>query len=171
MATIGRQDRAMKMKSAAKKTAQATFELEPLGGYSLEESANFIGAWHEAPSEGCKSGGHLHLAFLTDRTWKPVGVCLTQNAAGTVGGEIYGDADAAVVKRQVARILSLDVDGRGWPEVGRRDPVIARLQQMFAGFRPVNWSDAYEATAWCLISTRITMLQGQVIKDRMSREL
>jgi DNA-3-methyladenine glycosylase II len=153
------------------KTADATFELEPLGDYSLEESANFIGAWHEAPSEGGKSGGHLHVAFLTDRTWQPVGVCLTQKAAGTVVGEIYGTSDPEVVKRQVARILSLDVDGRAWPEVGRRDPVIARLQQMFAGFRPVNWSDAYEAAAWCLISTRITMRQGQDIKDRMSREL
>ena len=42
---------------------------------------------------------------------------------------------------------------------------------MFPGFRPVNWSNAYEATAWCLISSRISMRQGQGVKDRMSREL
>jgi DNA-3-methyladenine glycosylase II len=42
---------------------------------------------------------------------------------------------------------------------------------MFPGFRPVNWSDAYEAAAWCVISTRISMRQGQGIKERMSREL
>jgi DNA-3-methyladenine glycosylase II len=75
------------------------------------------------------------------------------------------------VRNQTARILSLDVDGRQWPEVALRDRVVARLQQMFPGFRPVNWSNAYEATAWCLISTRISMRQGQGIKERMSREL
>src|ERR1700680_4440151 len=153
------------------KTAAKTFEIQPLGADSLECSANFIGAWHQAPSEGGIVEGHLHLAFLTDGDWEPVGVCLTQDAAGTIRGTVYGDADTDSVERQVGRILSLDVDGRGWPEVGIRDPVVARLQHMFGGFRPVNWSNAYEAAAWCLISSRITMRQGQGIKDRMSREL
>jgi DNA-3-methyladenine glycosylase II len=75
------------------------------------------------------------------------------------------------VEHQTARILSLDVDGRAWPEVGRRDPVVGRLQRMFPGFRPVNWSNAYEATAWCLISSRISMRQGQSVKERMCRDL
>jgi DNA-3-methyladenine glycosylase II len=89
-----------------------------------------------------------------------------------VRGEVYGDgsATAAEVQTKVARILSLDVDGSGWHEVGLRDPVVGRLQRMFPGFRPVNWSDAYEAAAWCLISTRISMRQGQGVKDRLSRE-
>jgi DNA-3-methyladenine glycosylase II len=84
---------------------------------------------------------------------------------------VYGVVPLDRVKRQVARILSLDVDGRGWPAVGKRDPVVARLQQMFPGFRPVNWSNAYEAAAWSLISTRIAMRQAQGVKDRISREL
>jgi DNA-3-methyladenine glycosylase II len=147
------------------------FEIEPLGGYSLEESANFIGAWHKAPSDGGDAEGHLHLAFLTDTDWTPVGICLRQNSAGRILGTMYGDAPTATVVKQVERILSLDVDGRGWPEVGRRDPVVARLQRMFPGFRPVNWSNAYEAAAWCIISSRISMRQGQGVKERMSREL
>jgi DNA-3-methyladenine glycosylase II len=153
------------------KTAAETFEIQPVGDYSLEESANFIGAWHQAPGEGGTTQGHLHLAFLTDGDWKPVGVCLTQNAPGHVRGTVYGDAEIDLVERQVKRILSLDVDGRGWPEVGKRDRVVAGLQRRFGGFRPVNWSNAYEAAAWCLVSSRITMRQGQAIKDRMSREL
>jgi DNA-3-methyladenine glycosylase II len=153
------------------KKAVRNFEIEPLGDYSLEESADFIGAWHQAPAEGRTTEGHLHLAFLTDVDWKPVGVCLTQNAVGDVRGTVYGDVEVESVKRQVTRILSLDVDGRGWAGVGDRDPVVAGLQRMFAGFRPVNWSNLYEAAAWCLISSRITMRQGQAIKDRMSREL
>jgi DNA-3-methyladenine glycosylase II len=100
-----------------------------------------------------------------------VGLCLTQAPTGIVSAKVYGDVVGDALKRQVARILSLDVDGRGWPAVGARDPVVARLQHMFPGFRPVNWSNAYEAAAWSLISTRISMRQGQGVKDRMSREL
>ncbi|MGA7911324.1 MAG: DNA-3-methyladenine glycosylase 2 family protein [Candidatus Dormiibacterota bacterium] len=148
-----------------------TFDIEPLGGYSLEESAGFIDAWHEAPSEGGTSQGHLHLAFLADGDWRLAGVCLTQDRNGVVHGAAYGDAPVDRVHQQIARILSLDVDGRLWPEVAARDPVVARLQAMYPGFRPVNWSNAYEAAAWCLISSRITMRQGQGIKERMSREL
>ena len=98
-------------------------------------------------------------------------MCLTQDASGEVRGTVYGEAPAEVVRHQTARILSLDVDGTAWPDVGGRDPVVGRLQRMFPGFRPVNWSNAYEATAWCLISTRISMRQGQGIKERMCREL
>ncbi len=149
----------------------ATFVIDPIGEYSLAESARFIGAWHEAPADGRSDAGHLHLAFLTDRGWKPVGVCLMQEAGGRVLADLYGDSDPAEVRAQVERILSLDVDGKGWPEVGRRDPVVGRLQKRYPGFRPVNWSDAYEAAAWCILSTRIAMRQAQGVKDRLCREL
>src|SRR5262249_55992196 len=120
-------------------------ELEPLGEYSLRESARFIDAWHEAPSDGDPTAGHLHLGFLTDRTWTPAGVCLRQSKDGRVHGDVYGNAAADAVRAQTARILSLDVDGRAWPEVAVRDPVVARLQQTFPGFRPGNCPDAYHA--------------------------
>jgi hypothetical protein len=42
-----------------------------------------------------------------------------------------GDLDAAA--GQVCRFLALDVDGRGWPQVGRRDPVIAAAQARCRG--------------------------------------
>ena len=153
-------------------TPPASFEIEPQGEYSLEESASFIDAWHKAPADGpAGGGGHLHLAFLTDSGWEPVGLCLTQAASGTVHADVYGSGETMRIKDQAARILSLDVDGRGWPEVGRRDPVAGRLQNTFPGFRPVNWSNAYEAAAWCILSARIAMRQAQGVKDRMSREL
>jgi DNA-3-methyladenine glycosylase II len=147
-----------------------SFEIEPLGPFSLEEAGEFIGAWHRAPADGGAEGGHLHLAFLTDTGWTPVGVCLTQDPEGHVHGDVYGSAPVADVRAQVGRILSLDVDGRGWPDAGYRDPVVGRLQKRFPGFRPVNWSNAYEAAAWCIISTRVSMRQGQGVKDRLSRE-
>ena len=151
--------------------AAHAFDLTPIGDYSLEESAKFIDAWHHAPSDGSSVTGHLHLAFLTDVEWQPVGVCLTQPSADVIRGTFYGGVEVDGVKRQTARILSLDVDGRDWPAVARRDPVVARLQKLFPGFRPVNWSNAYEAAAWSLLSSRIAMRQAQGVKDRMSREL
>ena len=151
--------------------AKPAFEISPLGEFSLRASAEFIGAWHEAPSEGSPGGGHLHLAFLTDTGFEPVGVCLRQSADARVHGEVYGAPSVGGVRAKVARILSLDVDGSGWPEVGLRDPVVGRLQRLFPGFRPVNWPDAYEAAAWCVISARISMRQGQGVKDRLSREV
>src|SRR6202011_4636766 len=101
----------------------------------------------------------------------PVGVCVSQSESGAVRCDVYGTADVSAVERQVARILSLDVDGRGWPDVARRDRVVETLQRRFPGFRPVNWSNAYEAAAWCVMSTRINMRQAQGVKDRMCREL
>jgi DNA-3-methyladenine glycosylase II len=153
------------------KAERDSFEIVPRGDFSLQQGANFIGAWHPAPSEGGEPEGHLHLAFLTDGDWTPVGVCLKQDATGRVLGTIHGDRAISAVVKQVERILSLDIDGTGWPEVARRDPVVAKLQQMFPGFRPVNWSSAYEAAAWCIISSRISMRQGEGVKERMSREL
>lgn len=152
-------------------TARGTFEIEPQGPYSLAEAGGFIGAWHETPAEGEAPPGHLHLAFLTDRDFEPVGVCLKPDSAAGVTGEVHGPAGPPEVRAKVARILSLDVDGREWPAVGERDAVVGRLQRRFPGFRPVNWSDAYEAAAWCLISTRVNMRQAQSTKDRMNREL
>src|SRR5205814_10131458 len=91
--------------------ASRTFDLEPLGDYSLRESAGFIDAWHEAPSDGDATAGHLHLAFLTDDAWAAAGVCLRQDAEGRISGDVYGDAPQEAVRAQTARILSLDVDG------------------------------------------------------------
>ncbi len=151
-------------------TTVATFEIRPRGPFALEQSADFIGGWVKPTAEGAGAAGHLHLAFLLDTTWEPVGVCL-QERNGAVHGEIYGGAPARAVAAQVARILSLDVDARDWPAAGAQDPVVAALQARFPGFRPVLFPDAYEAAAWCLISSRITMRQAAAVKDRLTREL
>jgi DNA-3-methyladenine glycosylase II len=152
-------------------TPTRTFEIQPLGPYSLEESAGFIGGWVPPSEEGQAGQGHLHLAFRSDDNGHAIGVCLRQSRDSRVLGEVFGQAHAGAVRAQVARILSLDVDAREWPEVGRRDPVVAMLQEMFPGFRPVLWSNAYEAAAWCLISARVPMRQSAQVKDRLCREL
>jgi 3-methyladenine DNA glycosylase/8-oxoguanine DNA glycosylase len=76
-----------------------------------------------------------------------------------------------VVHSQVARILSLDIDGRDWPRVGKRDLVMGRLQARYPGLQTVCFCSPYEAAAWALISHRIRITQAARIKARLAEEL
>ncbi len=76
-----------------------------------------------------------------------------------------------MVRCQVARILSLDADGSGFPRVGERDPVVGRLQVRYPGLRPVCFYSPYEAAAWAIIGNRIRIAQAARVKASMAREL
>ena len=148
------------------------FELVPLGPFSLGASAAFLEGWSPAGYRAAEAG-HLHLAFVPDGEETAGGVCLRQpdDPDGTVAGEVFGDADPEAVRDQVARVLSLDVDGGGFPGVGRRDPVVGGLQARWPGLRPVGFCSPYEAAAWALIGHRIQMVQAARIKQRMAEAL
>lgn len=88
-----------------------------------------------------------------------------------VAGEVFGPVNADWVGSEVERILSLDVDGSGFPAVGERDPAIGRLQWRFEGLRPVLFLSPYEAGAWALISHRLRIVQAAGIKVRLAEEL
>jgi DNA-3-methyladenine glycosylase II len=108
-------------------------------------------------------------------SWLTAGVRVTQDPPG-VTGEIVSPAApgpelAAAIRAQVARILSLDVDGSGFPAVGERDPVVAGLQRRYPGLRPVGFWSPYEAAAWAVIGQRIRIRQAAAIKARMAEEL
>jgi DNA-3-methyladenine glycosylase II len=145
------------------------FELVPKGPFSLAAAKAFLEGF--APAAHLAAGdGHLHLAFVPDGEEAAAGVCLRQ-PDGVVVGEVFGEADPEAVPDQVARILSLDVDGSGFPEVGRRDPVVGGLQARWPGLRPVGFCSPYEAAAWALIAHRIRIVQAARIKARMAAEL
>ena len=96
---------------------------------------------------------------------------LIRSEDDAITGDVYGEADPEVVKHQVARILSLEVDGTGFPEVGERDPVVGSLQERYPGLRPVCFYSPYEAAAWAIIGNRIRIVQAARIKNRMAEEL
>lgn len=149
--------------------AEGRFELHPAGPYSLDASVRFLEGFAPASYEG-NEAGHLHMAFIADGGEEAVGVCV-RSEGEMILGEVFGEADCEVVRRQVARILSLDVDGSGFPEVGERDPVVGRLQARYPGLRPVCFYSPYEAAAWALIGHRIRIVQAAGIKVRMARLL
>jgi DNA-3-methyladenine glycosylase II len=145
-----------------------SFTLEPLGPFSLEAAARFWGGFTPAGHSGLSPDGHLHLAFPVEGTWETVGVCLRQPHS-TVVAEVFGGVGIETVRQQTARVLSLDVDGRGLADVASRDPVAAQLLEQFLGLRPVCFYSPYEAGVWAIISHRIQMRQASAIKARLAQ--
>lgn len=146
-----------------------TFDLTPRGPFSLDEARRFLGGF--AVAIGCAPGpgGRVELAFPLERTWEPVGASLYERD-GRLLVDAYG-SDPEAVAEQTARIFSLDVDATDFPEVGRRDPVVAALQRRYPGLRPVLFFSPYEAAVWALLSQRTQMLQAERIKRRMAETL
>jgi DNA-3-methyladenine glycosylase II len=155
-----------------------TFRLVPRGPFSLAASIRFLEGFTPAAYAG-SADSELELAFPVEGSWETAGVRVRQDAgdaAGEVTAEIVspdkpGPDLVAAVHRQVERILSLDVDGSGFPAVGERDPVVGELQRRYPGLRPVGFWSPYEAAAWTIIGHRIRITQAAAIKTRMAEQL
>lgn len=148
------------------------FELSPVGPYSISASARFLEGFAPAHYEG---GGpeHLRFAFVADcldRGERVAGAYVYAEAEKVVV-ETYGEAVPETVRDQVERVLSLDVDGSGFPAVGKRDPVVGELQERYPGLRPVCFYSQYEAAAWAIIGNRVRIVQAARVKARMAEEL
>ena len=133
------------------------FTIIPVGEFSLAESAMFgFGQRMRPAGVGAREprfDGVMRLAFCLDGFRGQVGVELRQDERG-VHALVHGPGELDVIERQVARVLSLDRDARGFTEVGRRDPVIGVLQRAAAGLRPPLFYSPYEATVWSVLSAR-----------------
>jgi DNA-3-methyladenine glycosylase II len=154
----------------AQSTLKQQFEIAPRGPFSLAASTAFLSSFAPAAHKAAGAANHLHFAFVADGSEQSVGVCLRQEN-GRVIGEVYGEADKNVVRKQVARILSIDIDGSDFPTVGEHDPVVGKLQARYPGLRPVCFYSPYEAGAWILISHRIRITQAARLKARMAQVL
>ncbi|MEU6443259.1 DNA-3-methyladenine glycosylase 2 family protein [Streptomyces sp. NPDC047046] len=147
-----------------------TFSLTPKGPFALSAALRFLADFTPAayPPE---DDGVLRLAFPADDGLHVVGCAVRQPGdAGDVRVEWSSDgADPAAVRAQVARILSLDVDGSGFPAVGRADSQVGRLQAEFPGLRPVCFYSPYEAAAWTVIGNRLRMTRAAAVKDGLAR--
>ncbi len=143
------------------------FTLDPYGPFSLRAAARFWGGFTPGGHAGLDQHEHLHMAFAVEGKWATTGVCVRE-VDGQIVGRVSGDVEPAVVRQHIARILSLDVDGRAFPAIGRRDRVAADLQGRFPGLRPVCFYSAYEAAVWAIISQRMQMRQAAAIKARLS---
>jgi DNA-3-methyladenine glycosylase II len=152
-----------------------TFTLVPRGPFSLAASIGFLEGFTPASYSGAPDGP-LELAFPVEGSWRTVGVRVRQDDGGAVAAEIVSPGEPgpdlmAEVRPQVERILSLDVDGSGFPAVGERDPVVGELQRKYPGLRPVGFWSPYEAAAWTIIGHRIRITQAAAVKARIAERL
>jgi len=107
--------------------AEHVAEFEVLGPWSLQTSRRFWEGFTPAALPGEPAGPGLRTVFCAEGDWRRAAAEVTQagDAARVV---LAGDGDLDAAAGQVCRFLALDVDGRGWPQVGRQDPVIAAAQ-------------------------------------------
>src|ERR1043166_8013338 len=106
-----------------------TFTLVPRGPFSLAASIRFLEGFTPA-SHSSAPDEMLELAFPAEGSWRTVGVRVSQ-AGDKVDAEGVSPARpgadlVAEVRPQVERILSLDVDGSGFPAVGGLAPVLGQ---------------------------------------------
>ncbi len=146
------------------------YMLAPRGPFSLHSAISFLEGFAPAMHDRGGEVGHLHLAFVPDGERRAAGACV-RSRDGELAVEVSGAAEPGAAARQVERILSLDVDGSAFPDVGERDPAIGRLQSRHPGLRPVSFPSPFEAGAWFVISQRIRSAQGVALKARISAEL
>ena len=138
--------------------------LTPRGPFDLRQAIGF----GFGPTQA--GGGEvLRLAFAADGTGAPVGAELRQpERDGPVIALAQGEAEPAAVAAQLARILSLDADGKAWAARGAGEPVLGGLQARFAGLRPVLFHSPYEAACWAVISARWGRAQAARASDAIA---
>jgi 3-methyladenine DNA glycosylase/8-oxoguanine DNA glycosylase len=161
-----------------------TVQLPVRGPFDLSASTLFLeGFAPSARPDAAAEPGTLRLAFPAGPSWRPAGVLVRQQGpGGAVSAEISGPATEPDTRRDTGpgtaaaaadttRILSLDVDGSGFADVGERDPVIGALQRRYAGLRPVLFHSPYEAGCWTVIGHRIRIAQAAAIKQRIAEQI
>jgi DNA-3-methyladenine glycosylase II len=137
--------------------------IAPLGSFNLRESVEFGFGQRDAE----RFDGVMRLAFVLDDLSSQVCAAVRQRG-DSVRVEYDGTSDGDAVRRQVARVLSLDHDGRDFDAVGRRDPVIGRLQGVAPGLRPPLFYSPYEAAVWAVLSARRPARQMAEVRRRLS---
>src|ERR1700731_1691885 len=147
------------------KSPPRRFEVVPQGPFDLETEAGRFGGWP-------RLGDGIVVAFPIEG-WNSSAAVVMRQRGDTITGDVHGagEADAEPAWQQALATVSLDVDGAGFVEVGRRDQVIGRLQVEYHNLRPVLFHSPYEAACAFIIGHRITILQTRRIRQRLAEEV
>ena len=147
--------------------ATATLTLRYRGPFSLAASVEFLEGFAPAGAAPQSDEQGLRLAFPVEGEWETAGV-LVSHVGQEVRAHVTGEADPVAVEAQLARLLSIDVDGSGFTTVGQRDGVIGDLQRRHPGLRPLGFWSAYESACWAVLSHRVRMTQAASVKQRLA---
>lgn len=154
------------MHSTANASPQ-TLALPKPHGFSLQAAADFYAGFVPGSGMAVAATDRLTLAFRLDHSFEAVAVQLRETGDSVIA-DVVGTRDAERVTKQVARMLGLEADGEGWLEIGRRDPIVGKLQREFPGFFTAAKSSPYDAAAWGVISPRMSMRAAAKLKLEIS---
>lgn len=143
---------------------QTQIDVEVLGPWSLTTSRVFWEGFTPSALPDQVPGPGLRTVFLVEADWSRAEAEVTRTG-GTAHISVRGPGNLTAAAVQVSRFLSLDVDGRAWPDVADRDPVIADAQARLPGLRPCGFHSPYEAAAWAVLSQRVRMTQARTLRD------
>jgi DNA-3-methyladenine glycosylase II len=154
---------------AARTTPSRRFEIAAQGPFDFSESARFWQGFTLANAGEGTGEEKIDLAFVPPGAEQAIGARVT-GVPGGIAVEIYGEAPESI-EADLARIFSLDVDGRGFESLAERDPELEPLLESFNFARPVLFPTPFEAACWSVISQRVRMTQAAKVKANMEREL
>jgi DNA-3-methyladenine glycosylase II len=149
-----------------------SIDLPVTGTFDLHQSIDFGFGQRRAGVDDV-----MRLAFCLDGLERQVGVAVRQPEPARLTLEVVGDpeldepATLARVGRQVARVLSVDIDGRDYDALGRREPAVGRIQATRPGLRPPLFYSAYEAALWGILSARQPAAQMFAAREELARRL
>jgi DNA-3-methyladenine glycosylase II len=146
------------------------FEIEQRTPFDLTTANEYFGGWLPFSPDPAA----VAMAFPVEGRNSSAAVVLRQPSTTRITGEVHvngEDGDAALAWQQALAVLSLDSDATAWPDVGRRDPVIGRIQEAYRFLRPVLFHSPYEAAAAFIIGHRISIRQGRAIRQAMAEQV
>jgi DNA-3-methyladenine glycosylase II len=145
-----------------------TFALTPRGPFDLANQQRYFGGWLAFDPDPTA----LAMAFPVEGWTGSAAVVLRQAAPDAVTGDVHGVAGDVAERawHQALAVLSLDVDGTGFPAVGARDPAVGRVGDEHAWIRPILFHSPYEAACNFVIGQRISMVQARAMRRRMADE-
>jgi DNA-3-methyladenine glycosylase II len=150
----------------------ASTHLDIVGPYDLREIA-LMGFGHR---DERSFDGVMRMAFCLDGGYeRQVGVEARQSddrleLRAEAVGDPLSDAEVETVRKQVARVVSLDHDGEAFHQLCLADPVLSRVHSRAPGFRPALFYSPYEAALWSIISARRARSQAITLRARMSEQ-
>ncbi len=135
------------------------------GRFDLRQSIDFGFGQRDA-----EFGDVMRLAFCLDGYQEQVAATITQPSAHQLAFKVFGEADPEAVADHASRVLSVDVDARGYDELVDADPLLSRVQQARPGLRPPLFYSAYEGLIWAVLSARRPEKQMAKVRERLSME-
>ena len=151
-------------------TTTNTTQLDIAGPFDLRDVA-MMGFGHR---DERSFDGVMRMAFCLDGDYeRQVGVEVTQidhrlDVRVLAAGDPLNDPEIEALRKQVARVISLDHDGEAFHQMCLADPVLAKVHGRAPGFRPALFYSPYEAALWSIISARRARGQGITLRARMS---